>query len=76
VLRSVILIVAGSLAIGNAWAQEVPKTYAIALTAQQVEQLSKLGADCLDKQPYACARVLLFWQDKLVEATQPKPEAK
>lgn len=57
-------------------AQDAPKpaalTYTITLTAEQIESLSVLGAQCLDKVPYACARALLFWQEQLTSSVKAK----
>lgn len=51
-------------------------THTLQLSDQQINGIIEVGAACLDKVPYACARYALYMHDLLQQARQPKPEPK
>ncbi len=50
--------------------------YTIQLSDQQIEGIKQASALCESRQPLACARLLVYIDDLLTAAKQPKPEPK
>ncbi len=69
-MRRAILLIAMLLAFPAA-AQTTPEaapTRTIHLTDRQIEEIVNVGAACLEKVPYACARYAVFINDLLMKA--------
>lgn len=54
-------------------AQQPAAIHTIQLTDEQIDSIIAGGAQCLDKQPYACAAYAIFVRNILLEARKPKP---
>lgn len=51
-------------------------TYTVQLSDQQIEGIKQASALCESRQPLACSRLLVYIDDLLNQARQPKPEPK